>query len=97
MIIEVKGQNYEEVKKVLNDAGINCMIYENAYKAVCAEEIDNTLYSAEVELNDETFKELKLELSDELYNSNEAEEAFQVLTETSELITNRALHIKLSK
>lgn len=95
MIIKVKTEDFNKVMDILKKENIECDAYSNVYSAVCAEEIDNTLsyitYDRNIELSDNQTEDLINELSNELYSSNESNNAFQLLTETSELIINRAL------
>ena len=95
MIIKVKIEDFNRVMEILDKENIERDTFTNEYSAVCAEEIDNTLSSIleerKIELDDKTVSKLVYELSNELYTSNESNDAFQLLTETSELIINRAL------
>ena len=88
MIIEVNGNDYDKVRKVLTDAGIDCLIYDNVYKAVWAEEINNTFDSIlnedDTNVDEIKTKELRSKLTDTLYLSKGSESAFQMLTELSE-------------
>lgn len=95
MIIKVKTEDFNKVMDILKNENIEAEAFSNVYSAVCSEEIDNTLsyitYDRNIELNDNETENLINELSNELYASNESNNAFQLLTETSELIINRAL------
>lgn len=96
MIIEIKNDNHEEIKEMLKNAGVDFKVHDNVYRAVCSEEINNTmeyiLNEKEANLDDSAIDELSNKLSEELYSSAEASESFQTLTETSELIISRALY-----
>lgn len=98
MIIKIKLEDFNRVMEILDKENIERETFTNEYSAVCAEEIDNTLSyilnERQIELNDKDTKKLIYELSNELYASNESNNAFQILTETSELIVNRALNNK---
>lgn len=98
MIIKVKSEDFNRVMEILDKEKIENQAFSNEYTAVCAEEIDNTLSyilnERNIELNDKETEKIINELSNELYTSNESNNAFQLLTETSELIINRALSNK---
>lgn len=98
MIIKIKLKDFNRVMEILDKENIERETFTNEYSAVCAEEIDNTLSyilnERQIELNDKDTKKLIYELSNELYASNESNNAFQILTDTSELIVNRALNNK---
>ena len=78
MIIQIEGTDYAKVNKILKENGIDCIIHDNVYKAVCYEEMDNTLDNKDkANIND---------LTNVLYNSKNAEHAFQRLTEEADYI-----------
>lgn len=79
MIVQIEGTDYEKIRKILKDNGVDCIIHENVYKAVCYEEIETTLDNEYFE--DDEIKESIDDLTNELYNSKGAEHAFQRLSE----------------
>ena len=96
MYFKVEIDDANKAMEILRENGIELVIYADPYMAVCHEEIEQTAYA--VSKDGKSFDEICGDkaydvisaCTRELFESREAEQAFQTIAETSELIIGRA-------
>lgn len=99
MIIEINNESLEKVESILKANNIEFNFYDNVYWATCKEEISQAADCSDL-LDNESFYDMAgdiaddviYEMTDELYNSREANNAFQDLAEAAQLIANRKIN-----
>lgn len=97
--IDESKHSESEIDDLLNNHQIEYTKFDNEYMAVCREEIEQAIDCSDSFREDITFydemgdkaNDIIWELSKELYESKEANGAFQELAETAQLIVNRKL------
>lgn len=100
IFIDENVHSEEDIENLLNNNQIEYTSFDNPYIAVCREEIGQAIDCSDVITGDSSFydiaqdeaEQIVWKLSRDLCNSGEAENAFQDLAVTAQLIADREIN-----